>query len=165
MKLGPQWNGFYYTEWAGWALFHFNVFLTPPLAAEKGIQKQRSCEWCRIKRKLSKNVSAAQEIETMCIFMPHLLQQIFCENTSLQIICGYFVDLNQKQERNVSQVKGKWQKGGEGKCLFSEKQKKGNIFSQFKLSVLHKRNITLSSKEPPTLNNLFSCLSATAKSC
>lgn len=28
MKLGPQWNGFYYTEWAGWALFHFSVFLT-----------------------------------------------------------------------------------------------------------------------------------------
>lgn len=30
MKLGPQWNGFYYTEWADWALSHFDVFLTSP---------------------------------------------------------------------------------------------------------------------------------------
>lgn len=28
MKLRPQWNEFYYTEWASWALFHFSVFLT-----------------------------------------------------------------------------------------------------------------------------------------
>lgn len=98
--------------------FHFNFVLTPPLTAEKGIQKQGSCEWYRIKRKLNKNVSVAQETvhiyAYLCIFKhvhiyatftsANLLQKYF-RIDHLGLFCGFDSEVGEKSLPG----KGKWQ--------------------------------------------------------